>query len=200
MISLSELERLEKEFYMQDTLIVAKELLGKYLVKKTKNGIIGGMIVETEAYIGPMDDAAHSFNFRKTKRNEAMYEEGGIAYVYQIYGMHHCLNVVTNKKDNPEAVLIRAIEPIFGIENMQKNRKTDIKNLTNGPAKLCKAMDIDKRYNKHSFLSDDFFIAQTQTQQQFEIGQTKRINIEYATNYKNKPWRFIIKNNPYVSR
>ncbi len=199
MISLSELEKLEKEFYTKDALYVAKNLLGKYLIKNTPYGYVGGLIVETEAYMGPQDDAAHSYNLRKTKRNEAMYEEGGITYVYQIYGIHYCLNIVTNKKDIPQAVLIRAIEPIFGLEIMKNNRNTDIKNLTNGPAKLCKALNINLNDNKTSLFSDKLFIAKGH-KSKIDILATKRINIDYAEKFKDKPWRFIIKNNGFVSK
>lgn len=199
MISLSELEKLDKEFYMNNALYVAKHLLGKYLIKNTPHGYIGGLIVETEAYMGPQDDAAHSYNLKRTKRNEAMYEEGGATYVYKIYGIHHCLNVVVNKKNVPQAVLIRAIEPLFGVEIMKSNRNTSVNNLTNGPAKMCKALNIDLNYNKTSILSDDLFIAKGENHR-LEIATTKRINIDYAEKFKNKPWRFIVKNNRFVSK
>jgi DNA-3-methyladenine glycosylase len=200
MIFLSELERLDKQFYLQNALDAARNLLGKYLIRKIDQSYAGGMIVETEAYLGPHDDAAHSYNFKKTKRNEAMYEEGGIAYVYKIYGIHFCLNVVTNKKDKPEAVLIRAIQPEIGIEMMQLNRQRVINNLTNGPAKLCQALGIDLRFNKKSLLGDDFFIAQSKSPKTIDIEASKRINIDYAAHFRNKLWRFYIKNNRFVSR
>ncbi len=199
MISLSELEKLDKNFYMNSALFVAKNLLGKFLLKNIGDRYAGGMIVETEAYMGEQDDAAHSYKLKRTKRNEAMYEEGGNTYIYMIYGMHYCLNVVTNKKDRPEAVLIRAIQPLFGIEIMQQNRKTDIKNLTNGPAKLCKALNIDLKFNKKSLTSNDFFIAKDKKEPYLDIVATKRVNIDYAKQCKDKLWRFIIKNNPFVS-
>ncbi len=199
MISSLELEKLDKDFYMNDAVSVAKNLLGKYLVKNTPEGFIGGIIVETEAYVGPQDDAAHSYNFKKTKRNEAMYEEGGTAYVYRIYGIHHCLNVVTNKKDMPQAVLIRAIEPAFGIDIMRKNRNKNVELLSNGPAKLCEALNIDLSYNKTSLLSDYLFIAKG-ANKAVDIISTKRINIDYAKNYKDKKWRFIVKNSKFLSK
>ena len=185
---------------MSSTISVAKNLLGKYLIKNINGKYAGGMIVETEAYIGPYDDAAHSFGLKKTKKNEAMYEEGGTAYVYQIYGIHFCFNVVTNQKDKPEAVLIRAVQPDLGIDIMQNNRNKPINNLTNGPAKLCQALGIDLNYNKISLLSDKLFIAQKQNKQNFKIESSKRINIEYAKQYKDKLWRFYIKDNPFVSK
>ncbi len=200
MTSLFELERLDKSFFMSSTISVAKNLLGKYLIKNINGKYAGGMIVETEAYIGPYDDAAHSFGLKKTKKNEAMYEEGGTAYVYQIYGIHFCFNVVTNQKDKPEAVLIRAVQPDLGIDIMQNNRNKPINNLTNGPAKLCQALGIDLNYNKISLLSDKLFIAQKQNKQNFKIESSKRINIEYAKQYKDKLWRFYIKDNPFVSK
>ncbi len=200
MISLSELEKLKKDFYMQNGLDTARNLLGKYLIRVDNDNVMGGIIVETEAYIGPYDDAAHSYNYIRTKRVEAMYEEGGIAYIYQIYGMHFCLNVVCSSKNNPQAVLIRAIEPKIGLEHMKKNRSVDINNLTNGPGKLSKALNIDLALNRKSFLSNELYIAKTDNNSKFEIASSKRINIEYAKRYKDKPWRFYIKNNPYVSQ
>jgi len=199
MISSLESEKLDKDFYMKDAVSVAKNLLGKYLIKNTDEGYVGGMIVETEAYMGPKDDAAHSYNLKRTKRNEAMYEEGGVTYVYFIYGMYYCLNIVTNKPNIPQAVLIRAVEPKFGLNIMIRNRNTDLKNLTNGPAKLCRALDIDLSYNKVSLLSDKLFITQGEEVKN-KIVSTKRINIEYARNYKDKPWRFIVKNSKFLSR
>jgi len=199
MISSLESEKLDKDFYMKDAVSVAKNLLGKYLIKNTDEGYVGGMIVETEAYMGPKDDAAHSYNLKRTKRNEAMYEEGGVTYVYFIYGMYYCLNIVTNKPNIPQAVLIRAVEPKFGLNIMIGNRNTDLKNLTNGPAKLCRALDIDLSYNKVSLLSDKLFITQGEEVKN-KIVSTKRINIEYARNYKDKPWRFIVKNSKFLSR
>ena len=200
MTSLSELEKLDRDFYLNDALYVAKSLIGKYLIRKIDGRYAGGIIVETECYIGPFDDAAHSYQFRKTKRNDAMYEEGGIAYVYQIYGMYYCLNVVAGGKNKPEAVLIRSIEPLIGIDIMKENRKKELKNLTNGPAKLCMALNIDIESNKQNLLSDELFIAKDKEKKHFEIVETKRININYAEKYKDKLWRFIMKNNMYVSR
>ncbi len=195
------LRKLDKDFYNQDTFILSKKLLGKYIVKKTNKSLIVGMIVETEMYIGPYDDASHSYNFKRTKRNEAMYLNYGTVYVYQIYGMYHCLNIVTGKINEPEAVLIRAVEPIDGIEIMQKNRKkSDIKNLTNGPSKLCMAFGIDKSLNKQNIFGDNFYIAEIENQKKFNIISSKRINIDYAKKYKDKLWRFYIEGNTFVSK
>ncbi len=136
---------LQESFYQRETITVAKELLGKILVHETKEGITSGRIVETEAYQGPEDQAAHSYGGRKTARNEVMFGQKGRAYVYFIYGLYYCLNVTTgNLPGKPEAVLIRALEPITGEEIMAKRRGKQIKfaNLTNGPSKLCMAMKV----------------------------------------------------------
>ena len=137
--------KLSREFYERDTLLVARELLGKHLVRNTPEGMTIGKIVETEAYIGPDDAAAHTFRSLRSKRTEVAFGPGGFAYVYLIYGMYHCFNIVANVAEKPEVVLIRALEPVDGLELMMKRRKTDkIKNLCSGPGKLCVAMDITK--------------------------------------------------------
>lgn len=198
---------LYRNFYERDTLIVAKELLGKYIVKKTDNKNLIGMIVETEAYIGPIDKASHSYNYRRTERNEAMYGPAGYAYVYMIYGKNYCLNIVTEEVEKPCAVLIRAIEPISGLDEMARNRynkeftelnNKEIINLTNGPSKLCSALKIDKSNNGDDICSEKFYI--TEGKSGFEIKESKRINIDYAEEAKDFLWRFYIKGNKFVSK
>lgn len=137
---------LKKDFYHRDTIQVAKNLLGKKLVRRQKGRILSGMIVETEAYLSRSDSASHAYK-GQTPRNSVMFGPAGRAYVYFIYGMHYMLNVVTEEKGSPGAVLIRAVEPLNGLHQMQARRKKCGRDLTNGPAKLCQAMAIDKFLN-----------------------------------------------------
>ena len=155
-----EMKVLPKKFYMNDTKQVAKDLLGKTLVRKIGNHVLSGVIIETEAYKGKNDPASHASR-KKTERNKIMFSEVGHAYVYFTYGMHYCFNVVAKKdEDEPGAVLIRAIQPQQGIKHMVKNRKTDvISNLTNGPGKLTQAMQITlKQYNLDLTKNSSLFI------------------------------------------
>ena len=186
-----------KEFYLQKTIIVAKKLLGSYLVRIYKNNILVGKIVETEAYLGFKDPACHSYK-GKTERCRVMFGEGGHFYVYFVYGFYHCLNVVTEKEGVPEAVLIRALEPIEGVEIMKKLRKGR-RNLTSGPGVLCEALKIDKNFNGHPVWEEPLQIYNS-LDQNFEILQTKRIGVDYAGKAKDWKLRFFIKNNPYVSK
>ncbi len=135
--------KLKRDFYERETLEVSKELLGKYIVRITEEGITVGKIIEVEAYMGSLDAAAHTYSGKRSDRTEVAFGPGGYAYVYLIYGMYHCFNIVTNVPGKPEMVLIRAVEPMEGIELMQKRRKTEVlSNLCSGPGKLCQAMDI----------------------------------------------------------
>jgi len=180
---------LSKSFFEKNTIRIAKNLLGKYI--KHKNMI--GKIVETEAYLHD-DPASHSFN-GKTKRNTPMFDKPGTAYVYFTYGMYHCFNIVTNKKNIGEAVLIRALEPIKGIKQMQKNRGRD-DNLCNGPAKLVIAIGITKKHNGVDLLNKNSSIKIFDNKENFEIVQTKRIGISKG---KSLPHRFYVKNSKWVS-
>jgi len=189
--------KLDIEFYLQPTLKIARELLGKVIIRKLGDKILAGKIVETEAYIGEDDPASHAFG-GKTQRNKIMYLQGGHAYVYFTYGMHYCFNVVTEREGFPSAVLIRAVEPIYGIELMKKFRGVeDIYNLTNGPAKFCQAFKIDKRFNGVSLLGDEIFISRPLMEEKFEVGRSERIGIKSGL---DKKWRFFIKDNPFVSK
>jgi DNA-3-methyladenine glycosylase len=189
--------KLDIEFYLQPTLKIARELLGKVIVRKLGDKILAGKIVETEAYIGEDDPASHAFG-GQTRRNKIMYLQGGHAYVYFTYGMHYCFNVVTEREGFPSAVLIRAVEPIYGIELMKKFRGVeDIYNLTNGPAKFCQAFKIDKRFNGVSLLGDEIFISRPLMEEKFEVGRSERIGIKSGL---DKKWRFFIKDNPFVSK
>lgn len=189
--------KLNQSFYLQPTLKVARELLGKIIVRQLDGKILAGRIVETEAYVGENDPACHAYG-GMTPRNKIMYLPGGHAYVYFTYGMHYCFNVVTEKEGFPAAVLIRAVEPIEGIEIMKKFRNTDdIYNLTNGPAKFCQAFKIDKSLNGVSLLGDEIFIIDPGIEMQFKIGRIQRIGISVGT---DKKWRFFIQGNPFVSK
>ena len=195
--------KLDKSFYRRDLITVAKELLGKVLVKQNSKNILAAKIVEVEAYDGNIDKAAHSYG-GKTERNKVMFNEGGFLYVYLSYGVHHCCNVVTGIENNGSAVLIRAVEPLKGIDLMIKNRfsrklKNDkeIINLTSGPGKVCKAFGINKKYSGMDLTGNKIFLLDKPKLKSSEIGISKRIGISKSTDY---PWRFYIKENEYVSR
>ncbi len=203
------MKKLSRDFYNRSTLKVAKELLGKIIVLVEDGVKMSCRIVEVEAYIGKIDKAAHSYNNKKTPRTEVMFGEPGKAYVYLIYGMYHCLNIVTEEEGEAAAVLIRAVEPIDGLNEMVKNRynktldeikKRELINLTSGPGKLCKALGITKAFNGRDLCGDDFYIIEENPSTQLDIVTTKRINIDYAEEAIDFPWRYYIKDNPYVSK
>lgn len=194
---------LQRLFYQRDILEVSKTLLGKLLVHETAQGITIGRIVETEAYCGPEDLAAHSSGGRRTPRNEVMFGEKGHAYVYLIYGMYYCFNVTAGKVvGKPEAVLIRALEPLEGVELMIKRRAVKsgkAANLTNGPGRLCMAMGITKALNLADVTVPPFYIEEAKLVESRDIVETTRIGVDYGGDWKNRPWRFYIKSNDYVS-
>jgi len=193
---------LRKNFFSRNTEKTARELLGKTLARIIDGKILTGIICETEAYVGPEDKASHASR-GKTKRTKVMFGKPGVWYVYMIYGFYYCLNIVTEEKGYPAAVLIRAIEPKKGIGIMKKNRKTDnVKNLTNGPGKLCQAMSIDKGDNNISALEKDskLYIQEGIEIPEKNIVKTKRVGVDYAGVWKDKPLRFYIKNSEYVSK
>lgn len=203
------MEKLTREFYNRSSLIVAKELLGTYLVNNIQEMKFTGRIVEVEAYMGAEDKAAHSYNNRLTERTKIMYGDAGYAYVYFIYGMHFCMNVVVEAKGKPQAVLIRALEPVSSMGDMAKRRysktleelkRSELIGLTNGPGKLCKAMGISKDHNGEDLCGDRLYISKGENQDTFNIVSTKRINIGYAEEAKDYLWRFYIENNPYISK
>lgn len=179
--------RLSRSFYDRDTQIVAKHLLGKYLVAQIDGVQRVGRIVETEAYLGPHDKAAHSCK-GLTPRTKVMFGPPGYAYVYLIYGMYNCMNVVTEKEGHASAVLLRALEPVQNI---------DLR--TQGPGLLSKAMGIDKQLNEHDLLSDDFYIADAEAEE-FKIIKRPRIGVDYAGEWAKKHLRFYIEGNQYISR
>jgi DNA-3-methyladenine glycosylase len=195
--------KLPREFYLrQDTLQIARDLLGKLLVVPNENGQrVAGLIVETEAYLGAIDKAAHSYNNRRTKRTETMFAVGGTVYVFFIYGMYFQFNVVAGAVGTPHAVLIRAVEPVENVEIMRARRgKMADKNLTSGPGKLCLALGIDKSFNNADLLEEKVWLEDFKTFSGAEIESGKRIGIDYAEEFAAEPWRFWVKNNLYVSR
>lgn len=195
--------RLDYDFYRRDALIVAKELLGMHLVRIVDGRRLSCRIVETEAYRGPEDKGCHAYNNRRTSRTEVMFRPGGCAYIYFIYGMYYMLNIVTAEADQPQAVLIRAGEPLEGIELMQARRPKAANRcqLLSGPGKLCRAMAIDRSLNGHDLVTgEELFLEQPEQLVLEPIAQSKRINIDYAEEWKDKPWRFFFKGNPCVSR
>jgi len=181
--------------------MVARELLGKNIVHITSEGVVSGMIVEVEAYKGEIDAAAHSYKGRRTARTEVMFGLGGYAYVYLIYGMYYCLNVVSNFREIPEAVLIRALEPKEGIDIMSGRRGTsDLKKLCSGPGKLCDAMGITKEHNGMDLCGDRLFISQGIEIPEASVEATPRINIDYAGEAKDYLWRYVIKGSKFLSK
>ncbi len=201
--------RLTREFYERNTVLVARDLLGKILVYKDGENIYKGKIVETEAYINAKDDGAH-FNKGLTERTKIIDEVGGHIYIYTIYGMYLCFNIVAEKKGVHGAVLIRAIEPIEGIEKMYVNRykrtydsptRKEITNLTNGPAKFIMAYGIAKELYGADVVTDSRIWIETAPKLSLDhIVRSKRINIDYAEMAKDYLLRFYIKDNPFVSK
>ena len=189
-------------FFRQDTVELARKLLGMLLVHRTAEGVAAGMIVETEAYVGAVDKACHAYQNR-SERTEIMYHNGGVAYVYLIYGMHHCFNVVTGPEGEGNAVLIRALEPVIGIELMCKRRQTDtLQNLCSGPGKVCRALAITKNeYGLDLCAADSpLRLIRYRHVPDAQIAATPRINVAYAEEAAAWPWRFYVKENPYVSK
>jgi len=182
------MRKLGRAFYNRDTIVVAQELLGKHLVHVTRGVGRIGRIVEVEAYLGPQDLAAHSAR-GLTERTRPMFGPPGHAYVYLIYGMYHCMNVVTERRGHASAVLLRALEPVQNVTAR-----------TQGPGLLCKAMQIDKRLNAHDLLSDSFYIAAAPGAEPFSIVRRPRIGVDYAGHWSKRLLRFYIRGNPFVSK
>ncbi|WP_223588632.1 DNA-3-methyladenine glycosylase [Neobacillus bataviensis] len=193
-----ELVPLPQSFFEQPTLELAKALLGSLLVKETDEGIAAGYIVESEAYIGPGDRAAHSFNNKRTPRTEIMFHRSGLAYTYLMHT--HCLfNVVSGGEENPEAVLIRALEPVYGIGLMKTRRGIDdVTKLTDGPGKLTKSLAITMVDYGHQLTLPPLFVAAGFRPESISAG--KRIGIDNSGEARDYPWRFWVTDNKYVSR
>lgn len=192
--------KLLRDFYLTDGITLARNLIGKVLVHESPEGVTKGIIVETEAYMGEIDDAAHSYKGNKNGRTNIQYGEGGFAYIYLIYGMHYCMNIVANRQNKPEAVLIRALEPIEGLDIMMKRRKMDkLHNLCNGPGKLCQAMEIHKSHYGMDLCGNALYLEDLEEMNNTEVIASKRINIDYAEKSKDNLWRFTKKNSKFVS-
>ena len=196
--------RLSNNFFVRsDTLRIARELLGKLLVVPGPRGErVSGMIVETEAYLGEIDKAAHSFGGRRTARNEITYAVGGHVYVFFVYGMYYQLNLVTGLVDHPHVVLIRAVEPVEGIELMRERRgEMKDKNLTSGPGKLCIALGIDRDLNGEDLTERKrIWVEECRAIKKAEVASGPRVGIDYAEEFIDMPWRFWIEGNEFVSR
>lgn len=195
--------KLAQSFYERENVVeLSKELIGKILVTNFNGELTAGRIVETEAYNGVIDKASHAWNGRRTNRTEIMYAAGGVAYVYLCYGIHHLFNVVTNVKDTPNAVLIRAIEPLEGIDVMLE-RTGKLKaafDLTRGPGNVSKALGIHTKHTGYNLNGDEIFIVDDGFQYSEEsIIATPRIGVDYAGDDAQLPYRFIVKNNLYIS-
>lgn len=182
------MEKLPRAFYDRDTVVVAQELLGKYLIHVCDGAERIGRIVEVEAYLGPHDWAAHSAR-GLTKRTAIMFGPPGHAYVYMIYGMYYCMNVVTQPEGHASAVLLRAVEPVQNVAGRSQ-----------GPGLLCKALHIDKALNGHDLLSDDFYIAAAATAETLAIVKRPRVGVDYAGPWAKRLLRFYIRANPFVSK
>ncbi len=198
---------LNPQFFQRDARMVGEELLGKLLVRKYDGKTLISRIVETEAYIGKIDKASHAYNYKRTPRTMPLFSSSGIAYVYAIYGMYNCMNIVTGDEGDPQGVLIRALEPIDNLNDMSLNRfkkpfeelkKREVFNLTSGPGKLCIALNIDRSLNTHSVFSEELSLYDDGFKN-FEIVHAKRIGIDYAEEAVEFPWRYYIKDNKFVS-
>ncbi|SCW29357.1 DNA-3-methyladenine glycosylase [Borreliella japonica] len=185
---------MDRCFFLQDAITVARLLLGNLLIRKINKKEIVTRIVETEAYMGITDSACHSYNRKRTNRTNAMYSIGGYSYVYLIYGMHCMFNIVTADEDNPQAVLIRSVEPIYPLLR-------DKWALTNGPGKLTKFLNIDLTFNEVDLIGNNKLFLQRVFNLDFNVVCSKRINIDYAQEDDiNRLWRFYIKDNKFVSK
>ena len=191
--------RLRRSFYARPVLTVARELVGKVLVHRSAEGTTAGRIVETEAYRGPHDRAAHSFGGRRTPRTEAMFGPPGHAYVFFVYGMHWNFNIVTGRVGEPHAVLIRAIEPLAGLELMAERRRMQPARveLTNGPGKVCQALGITGAQYGRDLCKDPLFLNEGSAGR---VMRSRRVGIDYSGVWAERPWRFFEADNAYVSR
>ncbi|SNB46787.1 DNA-3-methyladenine glycosylase [Geobacter sp. DSM 9736] len=196
-------DKLPREFYLRDTMEVARDLLGKELVRVTPEGTASGIIVETEAYLGVTDRASHAFGGRLSRRTSIMFEKGGVAYVYLIYGMYWCLNLTTREEGVPECVLVRALEPVVGVDLMTSRRHATGRRsctLTNGPGKLCRALAIDGTLYGEDLTGPTLFVRDAGVAAPVEVVTTPRIGIDYAGEAALHPWRYCLKGSPCLSR
>ncbi len=195
--------KLSQSFYhSNDVVSISKQLLGKYLCTNLEGVLTVGKIVETEAYCGATDKACHAYLGKNTNRTKVMFEEGGRAYIYMCYGIHHLFNIVTNKQGYADAVLIRAVEPVYNIDIMlarRKRNKLDYK-LTSGPGKLSQALGLKKELNNTDLFGNTIWVSPNENITEDQIIATPRIGIDYAEEDALLPWRFIIKNNKWCSK
>lgn len=192
---------LDRNFYLRDVQEVARDLLGKTLVHKTPEGTASGRIVEVEAYAGGADKGAHSYGNRRTPRTEIQYGPGGYAYLYLIYGCHCCFNVVANREGLPQVVLVRALEPVEGLELMARRRGTDRReDLCSGPGKLCAALGITRAQYGEDLCGERLYVEDGARIPPEQILASPRINIDYAEECRDYLWRYYLRDNPFVSR
>jgi len=193
------LKPLPRAFYARPVLTVARETIGKLLVHESGAGRVVGRIVEAEAYRGPEDRAAHSYGGRRTPRTEAMFGPPGYAYVFFVYGMHWHVNLVTGAVGQPHAVLIRAVEPLEGLELMAARRglPPTSRDLTNGPGKLCEAFGIDRAHYAADLCAGPLFLAPGTKPR---VARAPRVGVDYAAEWAERPWRFFERDSPWVSR
>ncbi len=187
----------------QDVLFLAKNLLGKVLFTEIDGKITAGIIVETEAYFGALDKASHAYGNRRTDRTETLYSEGGVSYVYLCYGIHHLFNIVTSVKDEPHAVLVRAVEPLIGKEIMELRRKMPFTKpaISSGPGSAAKALGIDRSFNKKDLTGEEIWLEDHGIRYRSdEIAEVPRVGVDYAGEDALLPWRFFVKGNKYVSK
>lgn len=195
-------KKLRREFFARDTHAVARALLGKLLVRQIHDTTMSGRIVEVESYLGERDAASHASRGR-TPRTEVMFGPAGYAYVYFIYGMYHCFNIVTEDPGVAAAVLVRALEPVKGVEQMQAWRKNDdIKLLTSGPGRLCQALAIDRSFSGEDLVrGQELWVADDGGRvAQRDIVVTTRVGVDYAGADALRPWRYYVKSSPFVSK
>lgn len=194
---------IERSFFVRPAVKVAREMLGKYIVHIDKGLEVSGRIAETEAYVGPEDKASHGYNWKRTKRNRVEYLIGGHIYIYLVYGMYWQLNITTGKEGSPQCVLIRAVEPVEGIDGMMKRRKTEkLSNLTNGPGKLCQALGFDGSFYGLDITKSSSVYLEGRGGKipAKDIVRSKRIGIDYAEEWADELLRFYIKSSPFVSK
>ena len=196
--------KLTTDFYQrEDTLQIARDLLGKSVFSSIDGELCGGIIIETEAYMGPDDRGSHTFNNLRTPRNEMMFSAGGVVYMYICYGIHNMLNIVTGSSNMPHAILIRAIEPNLNLEVMRDRRNifNDDVRLCKGPGALCKALGLNKTHNGTDLQSEIIWVEDTNFRySDSQIKTTPRVGMNFEGEYKSIPWRFYAKGNKYVSR
>ena len=195
--------KLSREFFARPALEVARDIIGRRLVHRTAGGTVAGIVVEAEAYTGIDDPASHAYGGRRTRRNEVMWGPPGHAYIYQIYGMHLCFNVVSGREGEPQGTFIRAVRPAEGLELMATRRglpldDRSVRRLCNGPSKLCQAFGITRSMNGMDVCADELYF--TEGAAPPHVATSRRVGIDYAGEGRERPWRFLWDGDPSVSR